>query len=230
MTYRNIVPARFIARPNRFIAHVEVSGKPAVAHVKNTGRCRELLVPGARVYLEHSANPARKTAYSLIAVEKGNKLINMDSQAPNKVIEEALEAGWIPPGIPKPIGSLRREVRCGDARLDFGFTANGIPALMEVKGVTLEEDGKTFFPDAPTERGIKHLHHLIEARAQGCLAVAMFVIQMAGVKSFTPNEVTHPAFGDALRAAEKAGVIVSAFDCHVEPDVIYLDKEVSVIL
>ena len=194
MRYRNIKVARFLDRPNRFIAHVEVEGKTETVHVKNTGRCRELLVPGARVYLEGSRNPARKTAWDLVAVEKGERLINMDSQAPNKVFAE-----WA---------------------LD----------LVEVKGVTLEEDGAVYFPDAPTERGVKHLHELTGAALAGIDATVFFVVQLEGAKFLSPNDSTHPAFGEALRQAAQSGVHVRAFDCTVTPDTLSIRREVPVIL
>jgi len=230
MQYQHIVPARFIARPNRFIAHAEVDSEVVVAHVKNTGRCKELLVPGARVYLEHAPHPGRKTAYSLISVEKGNRLINMDSQAPNQVVAEALAAGWMPPQLPGPATEIRRESVYGSSRIDFRFTAAQTPVLMEVKGVTLEEDGLALFRDAPTERGVKHLRHLIKAKSEGFAAVALFVIQMPDIRAFSPNDRTHPAFGDALREAARAGVFVTAATCKVTPGSLCLDEAVEVRL
>lgn len=229
LQYGEIVAGRFLARPNRFIAHVEVGGEVVTAHVRNTGRCRELLVPSCTVYLEHAPAVHRKTAYSLVAVEKGVRLINMDSQAPNRVVEEALCSGWRPPhaGV---ISEVRREVRYGDSRLDFGFVCDGRPAFMEVKGVTLEEEGRALFPDAPTERGVKHLRHLAQACREGYLAFAVFVVQMAEVRFVAPNERTHPAFGEVLREAVAAGVRVSAHCCMVEPGSLVLAGEVPMVL
>ena len=188
MQYRNICPGTFLARPNRFIAHVEVEGRVEVCHVKNTGRCRELLVPGCRVYLEESANPNRKTRFDLVAVEKqrqyGPLLVNMDSQAPNKVFGEWASAGHFRPGLTK----LRPETTFGNSRFDISVTDGDRSAFIEVKGVTLERDGIALFPDAPTARGLKHIEELITAKKSGFDAYIMFVIQMKGVKLFKPNE------------------------------------------
>ena len=193
MRYQQVRRGLFLERPNRFIAHVELEGRTEVCHVKNTGRCRELLVPGAAVYLEASANPARKTRYDLIAVEKGDLLINMDAQAPNRVFGEWAAEHW--PGLL----SLRPEFTWEDSRFDFRLETEERVTFVEVKGVTLEENGEVRFPDAPTERGVKHLHELQRAVAEGCRAAVFFVVQMAGMKGFSPNERTHPAFGAALR-------------------------------
>ena len=226
LRYRNIKVARFLDRPNRFIAHVEVEGKTETVHVKNTGRCRELLVPGARVYLEGSRNPARKTAWDLVAVEKGERLINMDSQAPNKVFAEWALEGHFLPGVT----SLWPEYSYGGSRLDFAVeTPQGLH-LVEVKGVTLEEDGAVYFPDAPTERGVKHLHELTGAALAGIDATVFFVVQLEGAKFLSPNDSTHPAFGEALRQAAQSGVHVRAFDCTVTPDTLSIRREVPVIL
>ena len=214
MQYRSVKKGIFRARPNRFIAHVEVDGAAEVVHVKNTGRCREFLVPGAAVYLEESANPARKTRYDLIAVEKGDLLVNMDAQAPNKVFQEWAEGGGFLPGLT----SLRPETTWGSSRFDFYWEAGERRGFVEVKGVTLEEDGHARFPDAPTERGVKHLEELIRCQDEGYEAAVCFVIQMAGMKDFAPNDVTHPAFGAALRKAAGAGVRVLARECRVTPD------------
>lgn len=211
MTYKNIVQGRFLARPNRFIAHVEVGGSVAVCHVKNTGRCRELLVEGAAVYLEGCSNPKRKTKYDLVAVEKGPRLINMDSQAPNKVAAEYL------PQLLPGLALLRPETAFGPSRFDFYAEAAGERWFIEVKGVTLEEDGVALFPDAPTQRGVKHLRGLCDARAAGCRAMALFVVQMEGVRWFSPNNRTHPAFGEALAQAAAEGVELRAVDCTVTP-------------
>lgn len=243
MEYEKIVEGRFISRPNRFIAHVEVDGRTVVSHVKNTGRCRELLLPGARVFLEYhpeAAEGKRKTAYDLIGVYKGDTLINMDSQAPNRVAWEWMqtaEAAGVLAGEPAKarISNLRREVFHGDSRFDLAFTLETEgrepqEAFMEVKGVTLEEDGVAMFPDAPTERGIKHLHGLARASETGYLACVLFVIQMKGVHRFTPNYATHAPFGEALKQAREAGVRVLAYDCRVTERAMTLDQRVEVIL
>ncbi len=225
MNYTNIVPGRFLSRPNRFIAHIEIDGQEQICHVKNTGRCRELLTPGAQVWCEKSGNPARKTLYDLIAVQKGQRLINMDSQAPNAAVKEWLAGG----GLGK-IENLKPESRHGDSRFDFSFTKDGVPCFLEVKGVTLENDGVCAFPDAPTVRGAKHLQELTELAKAGYGAYVLFVIQMTDVKYLHPNDATDPAFGQALRAAAQAGVQVLAMDCTVTPDSMVLDKPVSVHL
>jgi len=230
MVYGNVVEGRFLQRPNRFIAHVKVGEETVIAHVKNTGRCKELLIPGTTVFLEHHPHSSRKTDYSLIAVQKGELLINMDSQAPNKVIEEALAAGWLPPNMKGKVTALRREFTWGDSRFDFGFLLNGTQALLEVKGVTLEEKGRALFPDAPTERGVKHLHHLIKAKQEGLAAAVVFLIQMETISVFSPNDQTHPAFGEALRQAADCGVSVSAWSSKVTPDSIVLGCPVPVEL
>ncbi|MGN0373078.1 MAG: DNA/RNA nuclease SfsA [Enterocloster sp.] len=239
MFYKNIVHGTFVSRPNRFIAFVELNKRQVVCHVKNTGRCRELLTAGAEVILEYhpdAAQTGRKTEYDLIAVYKGNILINMDSQAPNAAAAEwlrAMEETGISPeslGIPSQI---RREVTHGDSRFDLAFMLNSTdsrPAFMEVKGVTLEENGEARFPDAPTDRGIKHLNGLIRAHQEGCEAFVLFVIQMKGILSFCPNDRTHPAFGEALRKAALAGVHVLAYDCIVTPDSLKIDTPVPVKL
>ena len=213
MRYANTVPGIFRKRPNRFIAHVEIGGQMQVVHVKNTGRCRELLVPGALVWCQHSDNPARKTQYDLIAVKKGERLINMDSQAPNAAARE-----WLAGGGLGEIKNLRPETVHGDSRFDFSFTLAGKPCFLEVKGVTLENDGVCAFPDAPTQRGAKHLRGLAEAVAEGYGAYVLFVIQMENVKYLCPNDDTDPNFGAALRKAAAAGVQVLAVDCAVTPE------------
>jgi len=212
-----------LERPNRFIAHVELEGETVVCHVKNTGRCRELLVPGATVYLERGTNPARRTAWDLIAVEKGHRLINMDAQAPNRIF-----AQWIrqqEPGI-----AVHPEYRYGDSRLDFCLERPEGLHLVEVKGVTLEREGHCLFPDAPTERGVRHLHELMRAVEEGHRATAFFVIQMADVLDFAPNDATHPAFGEALREAARRGVEIVAYTCRVTPETVTLDAPVPVQL
>lgn len=226
MRYQRIHAGVFQARPNRFIAHVELSGKTEICHVKNTGRCRELLTPGAAVYLERAANPARKTQYDLIAVDKNGLLINMDAQAPNKVFGEWAEAGRF---LPAPT-RIRPEYTWEDSRFDFLLEDGDGPCFVEVKGVTLEEQGEVRFPDAPTQRGVKHLRGLMRAVEQGCRAAVFFVIQMKGAVCFRPNDATHPAFGQALREAAAAGVSVLAYDCRVTPDSLELDAPVPVQL
>ena len=226
MRYHAVEKARFLARLNRFIAHVDLEGRTEVCHVKNTGRCRELLVPGAAVYLERSGNPARKTKYDLIAVEKGPLLINMDAQAPNKVFGEWAAAGRFLPEVTV----IRPEYTWEDSRFDFRLETPAGPCFVEVKGVTLEENGRALFPDAPTERGVKHLRGLARAVEQGYRAAVFFVVQMKGPKSFSPNDATHPAFGEALRRAAAAGVEIYAYDCRVTPSSLVLDAPVEVLL
>ena len=213
MRYANMVPGVFLARPNRFIAHIEIDGKVEICHVKNTGRCRELLPQGAQVFCQRSDNPHRKTKYDLITVKKGQRLINMDSQAPNAAAKEWLLAGGL-----GQISDLKAEDTHGDSRFDFSFTRNGRRCYLEVKGVTLEHDGVCAFPDAPTERGVKHLKGLAKAVEEGCDAFVLFVIQMSDVKYLHPNDSTDPAFGAALRQAAAAGVTVLAMDCAVTED------------
>ena len=225
MFYKNIVPGTFLARPNRFIAHIEIDGKEEIVHVKNTGRCRELLPVGAQVWCEKSDNPARKTAYDLISVKKGTRIINMDSQAPNAAAKEWLEQG----GLGR-IEDLRPESRHGDSRFDFSFTKDGVPCFLEVKGVTLETDGICAFPDAPTARGAKHLRELTELAKSGYGAYVLFVIQMTDVEYLHPNDATDPAFGQALREAAKAGVQVLAMDCRITPDSMVIQSPVEVRL
>ena len=226
MKYPNIHLGRFLRRPNRFIAHVELDGQEVVCHVKNTGRCRELLVPGAAVWLCKSDNPARKTAYDLVAVQKGDLLINMDSAAPNAVFGEFARAGKF---LPDTEG-VKSEVRYGASRFDFCITAGGQTHYVEVKGVTLEEAGVVRFPDAPTERGVRHLRELMDAKAAGYGAHAVFVIQMERAGYFTPNERTHPAFAAALKEAAEAGVQVHAYTCRVTSDGMEMADSVPVVL
>ena len=210
MRYENMVRGSFLARPNRFIAHIEIDGQAEICHVKNTGRCRELLTPGATVWCQKSSNPARKTKYDLITVRKGDWLINMDSQAPNQATKEWLLAGGL-----GEISELKPEYTHGDSRFDFSFLLDGKRCFLEVKGVTLENDGVCAFPDAPTERGVKHLKGLTRAAQEGYGAFVLFVIQMADVKYLHPNDATDPAFGAALREAAENGVTVLAMDCAV---------------
>ena len=210
MEYPRMVPGRFLARPNRFIAHVEIDGEAQVVHVKNTGRCRELLPVGAEVWCQESTNPNRKTKYDLITVRKGKRLINMDSQAPNIAAGEWLRGGGL-----GQIENLKAEAFHGNSRFDFSFTKDGKPCYLEVKGVTLENDGVCAFPDAPTERGAKHLKGLTKLAQEGYGAYVLFVIQMADVKYLHPNDATDPAFGAALREAAANGVQVLSMDCAV---------------
>jgi len=226
MIYQNVTKGTFLQRPNRFIAICEIDGVQEVCHVKNTGRCRELLIPAATVYLQRSDNPSRKTKYDLIAVEKGGLLINMDSQAPNRVFDEWAKEGHFLPGLL----SVRPEFTWEDSRFDFRLEDSEGPIFVEVKGVTLEENGLASFPDAPTERGIKHLQGLQRVVEQGGRAAVFFVIQMKGVRTFSPNDRTHPAFGEALRRAAAVGVQVCAYDCLVTPDTLMLDSPVEICL
>lgn len=226
MQYGKILPARFLSRPNRFVARVEAEGEELVCHVKNTGRCRELLVPGATVWLEESPNPSRKTKFDLIAVEKGDRLINMDAQAPNKVFGEWAAAG----GFREGLTLLRPETTYGSSRFDFYWESSKGRGFVEVKGVTLEEDGVVRFPDAPTLRGVKHLDELVKAHEAGYEAAVCFVIQMENVRWFAPNDETHPEFGQALRRAAQAGVEILAMDCAVTPQSLTVGKPVLVKL
>lgn len=226
MHYENIVKGEFISRPNRFIANVLIDGEIHKCHVKNTGRCRELLVPGCEVWLEHSKSEKRKTEYSLITVNKSGKLINMDSQAPNKAVEEWLQRGGLLPDIKL----LKREQKWGYSRFDFYFETENEKAYAEVKGVTLEENGVVMFPDAPTERGVKHVKELCKLKKEGFSAYLIFVIQMKDVKYFTPNIKTHKEFADALIEAEKAGVKIVAADCFVSPNTMEIRDRVRIVL
>lgn len=226
MQYGKILPARFLSRPNRFVARVEAEGEELVCHVKNTGRCRELLVPGATVWLEESPNPSRKTKFDLIAVEKGDRLINMDAQAPNKVFGEWAAAG----GFREGLTLLRPETTYGSSRFDFYWESSKSRGFVEVKGVTLEEDGVVRFPDAPTLRGVKHLDELVKAHEAGYETAVCFVIQMEDVRWFAPNDETHPEFGQALRRAAQAGVEILAMDCAVTPQSLTMGTSVPIRL
>ena len=224
MEYGKMVSGVFLARPNRFIAHVQIGGQVEVCHVKNTGRCRELLPAGAEVWCQESDNPARKTKYDLITVRKGERLINMDSQAPNAAVREWLLAGGF-----GEISELRPETVHGDSRFDFSFLKDGRRCFLEVKGVTLENDGVCAFPDAPTERGSKHLRGLARAAEEGYGAYVLFVVQMEKVRYLHPNDGTDPAFGKALREAAEAGVQVMALDCKVTPGSMILNESLPVV-
>lgn len=226
MKYENVYCGRFLARPNRFIALVEIDGENYNVHVKNTGRCKELLVKNATVFLEKSQNPNRKTAYDLIAVVKNGKLINMDSQAPNKAVKEAFECGKIFTDVEK----LRAEVKFGNSRFDFWGCHGGKEFFAEVKGVTLEENGVVMFPDAPTLRGLKHLEELENAVKLGFEGYIIFVVQMQNVNYFTPNAKTHPEFAKALKHAYDCGVHILCYDCEVTKDSMDLREKVEVRL
>lgn len=231
MQYATVIPAVFCSRPNRFIAEVQIGTTRELVHVKNTGRCKELLVPGCRVYLSAARNPNRKTKYDLIAVEKARNgmpplLINMDAQIPNDAAEEWLKSGALFPAD----AEIRREVTHGNSRFDFAITHHGTTHFLEVKGVTLERDGLVLFPDAPTVRGVKHIRELISCVQEGYGAWLLFVIQMKGAAAFMPNDTMQPEFGAALRDAEKAGVHLLAMDCRVTPDTVALDQPVPVYL
>ncbi len=221
MQYGNICKGRFLRRPNRFIAIVDLDGEEVTCHVKNTGRCRELLVEGAIVFLEDCKdNPNRKTRYDLIAVYKGDMLVNMDSQAPNKVVGEYLSVLF------PDIIMARPETKYKNSRFDFYVETEKKKIFLEVKGVTLEENGIARFPDAPTERGIKHMQELIACMEEGYDAYILFVIQMEGMKQFEPNIATHPAFGTVLKEAEIAGVKIRCLGCTVEPDGLWISYEI----
>lgn len=226
MKYSNITEGEFISRPNRFIANVRVGDNVETVHVKNTGRCKELLLPSSQVYLWKSENESRKTKYDLVCVKKGDRLINIDSMAPNAVALEYISEGRL-------VDNLRRvqsEYTYNSSRFDFYIETDTTRAFVEVKGVTLERDGVVLFPDAPTERGVKHVKELITAKQNGFDAYIFFVVQMSGVKEFTPNTMTHPEFSDALKTAMENGVHIVAITCNVTPDEIIPDKIIPVIL
>ena len=225
MRYGKMVQGIFLERPNRFIAHIEIDGKIEVCHVKNTGRCRELLPKGAKVWCLDAQSPSRKTRYDLITVQKGERLINMDSQAPNAAAREWLEAGGL-----GEIENLKAESKWGDSRFDFSFTKDGRLCFLEVKGVTLENDGVCDFPDAPTVRGTKHLKELTELARQGYGAYVLFVIQMRAVHWLEPNDRTDKPFGQALRNAKNAGVEILAYDCEITENTMEICEKVKVKL
>lgn len=223
MLYEDVIEARFISRTNRFIALAQVEERQVVCHVKNTGRLNELLLPGARVILSRSRNPARKTLFDLVSVYKGDMLVNIDSQAPNMAALPFLQNRF-------PKATILREQRWEDSRLDFHAQSPDLSLYVEVKGCTLKKDGAALFPDAPTERGIKHLHSLISCVRKGHQGMVLFVIQMSNVLSFAPNDSTHAAFGEALRAAAQAGVQVLAYDCLVSKQGMSIHRPVEVVL
>ncbi len=231
MEYSKVIKATFIERPNRFVSYCEVNGKREKVHVKNTGRCKELLIPNCTVYLEESDNPNRKTKYSLIAVEKGDRLINMDSQVPNKVIYEALKSKKINlPGIDEEITLIKPEKTYGNSRFDIYLESKNKKAFIEIKGVTLEEQNIVKFPDAKTERGVKHIKELIEAKKDGYNCYIIFLVQMNNVLYFTPNNEMHKELGDSLIEARNNGVQVLAYDSLVTANSISINKEIDVIL
>ena len=226
MKYKNVKKAEFLDRPNRFIAHVKIDGQVETVHVKNTGRCRELLIPGYTVFLEKSDNPARKTGYDLICVQKGDRLINMDSQSPNKAAFEWVQSGSL---FPEKV-QVKAEQVYGNSRFDLYVCSEKRKAFIEVKGVTLEENNTARFPDAPTARGVKHLEELIRCMEDGYEAYLLLVIQMKGISRFEPNWNTHREFGETLLKAEKAGVHILAYDCLVGPDLMEIQDPVPVYL
>lgn len=227
MIYSNIKEALFLERPNRFIAYAQLNNEIVTCHVKNTGRCRELLIPGkTTVYLEdHGENTSRKTRYSLVKARKGSRLVNLDSQAPNQIVFDWMQAG----GLFSDLTYLKREHKFGNSRFDIYYEReNGVKGFVEVKGVTQEINDVATFPDAPTERGVKHVYELIEAKHAGLEANIVFVIQMSPINNFTPNDHIHPEFGIALREANKQGVHIYAIDCHVTEDEIWAKNFVDV--
>ncbi len=228
MQYTNVKRATFLERPNRFIARVKIDGREEKVHVRNTGRCREILKEGCPVLLEKAANPERKTGYSLIGAYKGQVLINVDSQVPNLVVYEGLLEEKVTelPGI----NEVSREVRYGSSRFDLAFTAGSRRGFIEVKGVTLEQEGVALFPDAPTERGRKHVYEMIKAVEEGYIGVIFFLIQMKGVKYFTPNKMRDPKLADALSLAAQQGVLILAYDSIVTEDGIRIGDPVTVRL
>ena len=226
MDYHNIRQGTFQERPNRFIAYVEIEGSRETVHVKNTGRCAELLIPGVTVYVQEADQPGRKTRWDLIGVEKGSRLVNIDSQVPNQLVKEWLEEG----NLFERIDRIRPEYTYGSSRFDLYVEADGKKIFIEVKGVTLEEDGVVRFPDAPSERAVKHVEELKAAVEEGYEAYVFFVVQMKDVRYFTPNMDTHPAFGEALFDAAAHGVHVLAYDCQVERESIHIVKQVPVVL
>lgn len=227
MRYSNIRKAEFIRRPNRFIAHVLMDGEEVICHVKNTGRLKELLLPGATVFLEESDNLTRKTRFDLVCVLRGDEVVNIDSQAPNQAVGEWLKSG----GLFEDVSYVKAEARYGDSRFDFYVeSSSGRKAFLEVKGVTLLQDGVARFPDAPTIRGVKHIVELVKCLEDGYEAYVLFLLEMKGSKWMEPNDVTHPAFGKALREAAEKGVKILAYDCLVTPESLEVDKKVEVRL
>lgn len=230
MIYNNIVEGIFLKRLNRFVALVKIKGHVKRVHVKNTGRLKELLVEGVECFLQEHDSKNRKTKYSLIGVKKGDRIINIDSQASNKVFREAIDQGLILPGLEGPIIHTRPEASFADSRLDFYLETGKDKAYVELKGVTLELGGVAKFPDAPTIRGVKHIRDLIRARALGYKAFVVFIVQMEGVEYFSPNDEMHAEFGQALREASELGVRVLAYGCELGPDSLLLGRQLAVKL
>ncbi len=226
MIYENIREGVFLKRPNRFIAEIAIDGQIEICHVKNTGRCKELLIPSARVFLNQSSNPRRSTKYDLISVQKGNRLINIDSQAPNRVFQEYLQQG----SFIERITLIKPEAKFGDSRFDFYIEAGKRRVFIEVKGVTLEENNVVMFPDAPTQRGVKHLNELANCINHGYEAFVIFIIQMQNVSHFTPNYQTHPEFGNTLATAINIGVKAAAFDCVITENSMIINSNVDIKL
>lgn len=227
MRYSHIRRGEFLRRPNRFIAHVLLDGEEVICHVKNTGRLKELLLPGATVFLEESDNPARKTRFDLVGVLRDEDVVNIDSQAPNQAVGEWLKKG----GLFEDVSCVKAEARYGDSRFDFYVeSASGRKAFLEVKGVTLLQEGIARFPDAPTNRGVKHIGELVKCKEDGYEAYILFLLEMKGSRWMEPNDATHPAFGQALREAAAKGVQVLAYDCIVMPESLEVDKKVEVRL
>lgn len=226
MKYAKIQQAKFIERPNRFIAKVDIEGRVETVHVRNTGRCREILTPGTTVFLEDVDKPDRKTRYSLTSAYKGQCLINIDSQIPNPAVGEAIRSGLLDKF--QPLNLLKAERVYGESRFDFYYETLTTKGFIEVKGVTLERDGLALFPDAPTERGAKHLHELIKTLSQGYRSYVIFLIQMKGVTCFSPNIAMDPSFANALQKAAEHGVEVLAYDSIITPDEIVLNDPVPV--
>ncbi len=226
MRYPNLTEGIFLSRPNRFVAQVRLEGREETVHVKNTGRCRELLTHGARVCLVKSDNPKRRTAYDLVAVWKGERLVNMDAQAPNRILEEYLPGS----GLVGPAARIRPEFTHGDSRFDFLVEEGEVRHLIEVKGVTLEREDVAWFPDAPTERGVKHIRGLIRSLDEGFTPWLCFVVQMEGIRAMRPNDETHPAFGQALREARAAGVRILALGCRVAPGEAEIAYSIPIVL
>lgn len=223
MEYKNIIKGKFVSRPNRFIANVEVNGKTEICHVKNTGRCKELLIPGASVVLEKSGNPDRKTGYDLIAVYKNNHLINIDSQAPNKVFYEFLKEGK----LLNNIKCIKPEAKYKNSRFDFYVETEDKKIFIEVKGVTLENNDIFMFPDAPTERGVKHIMELIDCKREGYEAYIAFIIQADYGKCFIPNSITHKEFADAVYKAKEKGVNVICYNCDVKENYLKIKNKIA---
>lgn len=226
MEYKNICKGSFLSRPNRFIAYVEIEGRVEKVHVKNTGRCRELLTDRAEVFLERSGNPRRKTVYDLVAVKKGSRIVNIDSTAPNKAAGEWIRSGFFVPGVEV----VRPETTYGNSRFDFYVEAGGKKIFLEVKGVTLEKGDIALFPDAPSERAVKHVRELMRAKEEGYEAYVLFVIQMKDILYFTPNKETQPLFCQALQEAADSGVSIIAYDCDVWESGMSLRRPVEVRL